>query len=191
MGFKLVDVRETFPEFDSLLGGDCPIYSSLDLLHGSFAAAIHKGCHIKCFSRMCKDLIDDRTRAFPKNIAEDIIKLKVRYSETVMGSVFLSDQHVGELEPITAKITKLPDIRRRDKTGLDHPTHEEITDPFGVLAIRLVTFLGLCVFRMSNDAVAGLFKDVKHWDPILAGRFHADFRTVIFGKPGRQFQQSL
>ena len=42
----------------------------------------------------------------------------------------------------------------------------------------------------SNPKVI-LFKDIENRNPILAGRFHTNIDTVIFGKPVTQFLQTF
>ena len=44
--------------------------------------------------------------------------------------------------------------------------------------------------RKSNPYVI-LLKDIENRDPVLAGRFHTDIITVIFGKPVTQLLQSF
>ena len=44
--------------------------------------------------------------------------------------------------------------------------------------------------RKNNRDICFL-KNIKNRDPILAGRFHTNFSTVIFSKPVRQFLQSF
>jgi len=42
----------------------------------------------------------------------------------------------------------------------------------------------------SNPDVI-LLQDIKNRDPVLTGRFHADIRTVVFGKPVTQLLQTF
>jgi hypothetical protein len=42
---------------------------------------------------------------------------------------------------------------------------------------------------MSQSNKTVFFKDVEDWNPILAGRFHTDFSTVILDKPVRQLSK--
>ena len=44
--------------------------------------------------------------------------------------------------------------------------------------------------RKSNPDVI-LLKNIENRDPVLAGRFHTDIITVIFGKPVTQLLQSF
>jgi len=44
--------------------------------------------------------------------------------------------------------------------------------------------------RKSNPDVI-LLQDIKYWDPILAGRFHADIIAVVFSKPVTQLVQTF
>lgn len=42
---------------------------------------------------------------------------------------------------------------------------------------------------MRKGNKTGFLKDVEDRDPVLAGRFHADFCAVVFGKPFRQLPE--
>jgi hypothetical protein len=50
--------------------------------------------------------------------------------------------------------------------------------------------LGIFGVGKSNPDVI-LLQDVKNRDPVLAGRFHADIRTVVFRKPVIQLLQAF
>ena len=43
----------------------------------------------------------------------------------------------------------------------------------------------------KNNRAIGFFQSIKDRDPVLAGRFYTDFRTMIFSKPITQFLQSF
>lgn len=98
--------------------------------------------------------------------------------------VLFAGEHIGKLDAIANQIPKLPDFRRRDKTRFYHIAHEQIADPFGILAVGLVALLRLRIFGMGQSNKTGLFQDIKNRDPVLASGFHTDFSTGIFGKPG-------
>ena len=85
----------------------------------------------------------------------------------------------------------MSDFRGKDKTRLCHVVHEEVTDPFGILAIRLVPFLGLGILGMRKGDKTGVFKDVEDGNPVFAGRLHADLEAGVFGKPVSQLLQSF
>lgn len=70
---------------------------------------------------------------------------------------------------VTHQIVKLTDIRRRNKVRLDYVTHEQITDPFGILAVHFVSFLRFGVLGMSKNNIAGFFKNIEHENTILSG----------------------
>jgi hypothetical protein len=78
-----------------------------------------------------------------------------------------------------------------DKGRLDHVTHEQIAYPLRVLTVGLIPFLWFGVLRVSKYHVACLFKDIEYRDPVLTGRFHADFHTLMLLKPGSQTPQIL
>lgn len=52
---------------------------------------------------------------------------------------------------------------------LDHVAHEQVADPFCVLAIRLVALLRLGVLGMGEGDENMLFKDIEYWDPVFSG----------------------
>lgn len=138
---------------------------------------------------MVEYVIRDGTCRLSKNITENIIKFQVGYSQAVLGPVFLTSDHIGELEAVAHQVTEMPYFRRRDKTGFYHVTHEQVADPFGILTVRLISLLRFRIFGMRKGNETGLFKDVEYRDPVLAGRFHADFCAVIFGKPFGQLPE--
>lgn len=85
---------------------------------------------------------------------------------------------------IAHQVPKLADFRGRDKIWFYHVAHEQIADPFCILAFGLIALLRLGIFGMSQCDKTGLFEDVKNRDPILAKGFHTDFGTEILGKLG-------
>lgn len=107
-----------------------------------------------------------------------------------MGAVLLACDHAGEFEAVPYQIPQLVDVRRGDKRRLDHAAHIQVADPLCVLAVSLVALHGFCVLRMGkSDPQVILFQDIENRDPILAGGFHTDIRTIVFSKPIAQFLQ--
>ena len=141
---------------------------------------------------MGKQLFGNGTGGLPKNVAEDIVKLKIRYGKTILCTVLFAGDHTGELEPAAYQFPQVTDISRRDKGRPDHVTHEQVADPFGILAVGLVSLLWFRIFGMcKDDRKAGFFQDIKNRYPVFAGRFHTDFETMVFGKPVTQFPESF
>ena len=77
-----------------------------------------------------------------------------------------------------------------DKGRLDHVTHEQITDPFGILTVGLISLLRFGVLGVSKNDIACFLKDIEHRDPVFTGGFHAHVRTVIGGKSCGEFPQT-
>lgn len=191
VGFKFRDMSEAFTEFSSLLRGNGAINGGLDFSQRGFAAFIDKRRNVKSLAGMVQDELDDGRGGPAKDIREHIIEFEVGNSETVESPVLLADEHVGEFEAVAHQVTEMPNIRRGNKAGLNHVTHEEVTDPFGILAVGLVALLRFGVLRVGKSNTTGFFEDVKDWDPVLAGRFHTNFCTGVFGKPVGQLLKSL
>ena len=105
-------------------------------------------------------------------MTEDIIEFQVGNGQTVLSTVFLTGQHTGEFAAVAHQVTKMTNLWRRDKASLNHIVHNEITDPFGIFAVGLVSLLRLCVLWMRKGDHAGCFKYIENRNPILAGRFH-------------------
>ena len=183
MGFKLVDVSKALAKLDSLFGRDCPINSRLDFRNGGFASWVDKRRDIKGFAGMFQDIVGNGTSRLSKNIAEDIIKFQVGNRQAVLGAVLFAGEHVGKLGAVADQIPKLADFRGRDKTRFYHVAHEQVADPFCILAVGLIALLRLGIFGMCQGDKTRVFEDVKNRDPVLAGGFHTDFGTGIFGKP--------
>ena len=188
MHLQFVYVVQALTEFDSLFRRNSSINGSLDFSNRSLAPSVNKRCHIKSFPRMGKYLFRDGTGGLSKNVTEDIIQLEVGYGKTVLRTVLLASNHTGELEPVAYQIPQMADVSRRNKGRFDHVTHEEVTDPFGILTVCLVSFLRFGVFGMGKgDKEPCFFQDIENRDPILTGRFHTNFKTAVFCKPVSQF----
>ena len=74
------------------------------------------------------------------------IQFEIGNGEAVLSTVLFTGQHIGEFRAIPHEITKLADVRWRDKAGLDHTAHIQVADPFGVFAVSLVALLRFRVF---------------------------------------------
>ena len=135
---------------------------------------------------MRKDIFGNGAGTLSEHIREHIVQFEVGDSETVLCAVLLAGNHIRQLPAVADKIAKLTDIRRGNEGRLDHVAHEEVTDPSGILAVGLVSFLRLGVLRVSKNDMEGLFQNVVNGDPVLAGRFHTDIGALVGLKPERQ-----
>lgn len=178
---------EALTKFHGLLRGNSTIDSSLDLFDGSLATAIDERGNVEFFSRMFEHVTGDGHCRLPEDIAEYVIQLEVGNGETVLRAILFTSLHVRELPQITDEVTQMADSWWRNEARLDHVAHEQVANPLGVLAVGLVPLLRLGVLRMGErDSVVG-FEDVEHWNPILTGRFHANFVTGVQRQPIVQF----
>ena len=163
---------------------------NLDFSNRSLAPSVYKRCHVKSFPRVGKYLFCNGTGGLSENIAENVIELEVGYGKAVLRTVLLASDPAGELEPVTYQIPQMADVSRWNKGRFNHVTHEEVTDPFGILTVCLVPLLRFGVFRMGKgNKEPGLFQDIENGDPVLTGRFHTNFKTVVFRKPVSQFPE--
>lgn len=81
-------------ELLSLLMGEDTVNSFLSVRNGCFTSAMYKGGHIKWLPGVFQQLCCDGGCVLAEHITEHVIKLKVGYSQAVLGAVFLSG-HVG------------------------------------------------------------------------------------------------
>ncbi len=165
--FEFVDVVETLAELDGLLMGDGAIHSGLNLGDWGFAAPVNERRDVECLPGVRQEELGDGTRGLAEHVGKHIIELEVGHGETVLGAVLFAGNHVGELAAIANEVAKLTNDEWWDKAGLDHTAHEQVANPAGVLAIRLVAFHGLGVLGMGERNLAGLFKDVEHGNPVF------------------------
>ena len=128
--------------------------------------------------------------------SERQIELRKAARELMDASDYLTDR--VRCFVVTGDVVYLKDFyeevdvtRRRDKAGLDHAAHEQVTNPSGILAVGLVPLLRLGVLRMGERDRMVDFESVEHWNPILAGRFHANFVAGIQGQPVVQIPEPL
>lgn len=95
------------------------------------------------------------------------VKFQVGNSQAVLGAVFLVGEHISELGAVA----------------------DQVTDPFSVLAVSLVALLELGIFGMREGNKTVFSRTLKIRDPVLARRFHTDFRAIVIGKPCSQVSQ--
>lgn len=110
---------------------------------------------------MVKDVLCNGTGRLSKDVTEDIVKLEVGDSQTVLGAVLLSGEHVRELGAVAHQVAELPYFRRWDKAGLYHVAHEEVADPLCILAVGLITLLRLRIFGMGKCDETGFSRMLK------------------------------
>ena len=100
----------------------------------------------------------------------------------------LNTKYKGSVKVVGTEIRERTN-RFYENIGVDfefstcYEKHKEAADPFGIFDICLIAFLRLCIFGMDKSDKAGSFKDIEYWNPVLAGRFHTNFRTGVFCKP--------
>src|SRR5699024_6932361 len=112
----------------------------LNLCNGCFTAPIYKGSHVKLLSRVFQQLCRDGGCALTEHITEHVIKLEVGNSETILGAVLLSG-HVGrKLDPVTTKISKLPDILRWNEAAANKVMLEQVGNPLSVFLVSFLPF---------------------------------------------------
>jgi hypothetical protein len=68
---------------------------------------------------------------------------------------------------------------------------EKVSNPSGILFVGLLATNGSDVLRVGQCDLAGIFQDIVHWYPVLAGRFHADICAGIGAKPPGEFSQAI
>ena len=108
-----------------------------------------------------------------------------------MSTILFTCDHTGELETVSYQITQLTNVSRRNKGRLDHATHIQITDPFGILTVSLIPLHRLGIFGMGKrNPKVMLLQDIENRDPVFAGRFHADIVAFVLCKPVTQLIQS-
>ena len=61
---------------------------------------------------------------FPKTSLKTSSSFGLETVRQFWARFFFAGEHVGKFDAIADQIPKLPDFRRRDKTGFDHIAHE-------------------------------------------------------------------
>ena len=186
---KVGDVRADNLELFSLPRREGAVYSFQDFLGRSLAAFIHHGRDVEVLARMLQQLTDDGGRALSEHVTEHVIQFEVGNSEAVLDAILFSSGNPDELLVVTAQVPQLTDILRRDEAAAYQIVFEKVSDPHGVLLVRFLALDGFDEFRMSDDDMEILFKDVVDRKPILSGGFHANVEALVFFKPGCEFAQ--
>ena len=121
---------------------------------------------------------------FAKHIGHDGIQRHIADGKGILKAVFLAASHRCELIAVTSQFAEDADILVRDKTAFHQANAKQISNPFGVLGIILVTLYSFDPFGVCDDNTnAPLFQDIEHRNPILSGGLHTDIQTVILMEP--------
>ena len=167
MSFQRIHVATNDFELFRLLISEDTVNCFLNLCNGCFTAPIYKGSHVKLLSRVFQQLCRDGGCALTEHITEHVIKLEVGNSETILGAVLLSG-HVGrKLDPVTTKISKLPDILRWNEAAANKVMLEQVGNPLSVFLVSFLPFDSLDEFRVADYHMAGLLQNVVNWEPIF------------------------
>ena len=100
-----------------------------------------------------------------------------------MDAVLFGRFHTDELETISCKFTKLPEILGWDEGTSDEVKLVEVSNPFGVLLVGLLTLDGLDILRMGKTHINVIFEIIKNRNPVLSSGFHAYMIAIILDKP--------
>ncbi len=178
---------KALPEFNSLFRRNSTVNSSLDHFDRCFAPAVHKRCYVKQFPGMGKHKFRNGVCRFSEHVTEDVVEFEIGYSKTILCTVLFTNYHAGEFVTVSYQVPQMADVSGWNKGRSDHVTHVKVTDPFCILAVSFVSLSWFRILGMGkgNKKIV-LLQDVKDRDPILAGRFHTNVRTVVFSKPVRQ-----
>ena len=60
---------------------------------------------------------------------------------------------------------------------------EQVANPFGIFRVIFIAFHGFNPFGIGNGYIDAVFQKIEDRHPVLAGRFHADIKTVIVKQP--------
>ena len=121
---------------------------------------------------------------FAKHIGHNGIQCHIADGKGILEAVLLAAFHRNQFIAVAGKLTQNADIQIWDEAALYKANTKQITNPFGVFRVILVSLYSLYPFGIgNNDPDTTLFKDVEYRNPILSGGFHADIQTVVLQKP--------
>ena len=86
---------------------------------------------------------------FAKHIGHDGIQRHIADGKGILKAVFLAASHRCELIAVTSQFAEDADILVRDKTAFHQANAKQISNPFGVLGIILVTLYSFDPFGFA------------------------------------------
>ena len=118
-----------------------------------------------------------------KHIGDYSIQRQIAHSESVLKTVLFTGAHGYELAPIAGKFAENADIFTGNIAAGNQSHTEQVSDPFGILFVILVSFHSGNPFWVRDHDMAGIFKDIPDRNSILAGTLHTNVFAAVFKQP--------
>ena len=127
--------------------------------------------------------IHERPGALAEGIRDDVVYPYRRDGHAVLDPVLLAGPDTNELVAVAEDLTHRPDGCGRDEGARDEVVLEEVGNPLGVFAVRLLAPNCLGVLGVGEGKSDLLLEDGPDRDPVLAGRLHAGDGTILGDEP--------
>lgn len=110
-------------------------------------------------------------------------------SRNFLYAIALRRPGMNQLLAITGQIPKLPDGPRRDKTSLEQPFSQQLSDPLAIFDIGLSSRHMLDMAGVDHHDLKIRFQHVIYRLSVNTGAFHRNVRASLLGQPVIQCQQ--
>ena len=165
--FKTFHVRADNAELFSLLGAHDSVRGGLNFFGRSFELFGEIRLDVKGFWTF-EQAFRDGGSGFAEDVRKNVVQLDVGNGEAILGAVFFAGCVACQLKAIAHQISKLANVRRRDKASDDKVVLENVGNPLGVPLVVFLALDCLDVFWVRENNIAGKFKNVEHGNPILS-----------------------
>ena len=129
-------------------------------------------------------VIRDCGRRFVEHIRHDGIKRHIADGKSVLETVLLAAFHRSEFVTVTCQFPQNTNILGRNKTAFHQTDAKQVSYPFGVFGVVLISFHSLDPFWVGDDDTnASLFQNVEYRHPVFPGGFHTHIQAAILVKP--------
>lgn len=136
-------------------------------------------------------VVRDGRGRLAKHVGDDSIKGYIANSESILETIFFTAFAANKFKTISGVFAENTDRFVGDVTSGDQTQTEEVSDPFGVLGIILVSLHSFDPFRIGNSDVDGIFQEIGDRDPIFSGGFHANVETVVVNQPLLELEDGI
>lgn len=120
---------------------------------------------------------------FAKHIGHNGIQCHIADGKGILEAVLLAAFHRNQFIAVAGKLTQNADIQIWDEAALYKANTKQITNPFGVFRVILVSLYSLYPFGIGNDNIDFIFQNIKDRNPVFSCGFHTDIKAVVVEKP--------
>jgi autotransporter passenger strand-loop-strand repeat protein len=175
------------PEQKAVMLSQPPMQGIMEVLAGRLDAPAGQRRQLVGVAHASDHGFDHAPAAGAQNVADHRVQLDVGLFERLLNALNVPRCFTHQLLAGAHQRAQFLDVFLRNKTRPDQPARQQISDPHGVVHVRLAARNALDVRRIGHDQLEiAVAQDLPDRCPIDPGRLHRDMRAPALRQPRQQ-----